>query len=157
MLDVISDPTGEETGSGTGGTVHCLQIKQNKALCAFFGIRSEDRVGEQELLKRAKVPGIRELSNRLNYVLVWQIFSPFKDLQDLASDRLKHHEHEHGTRSATSGDVVQQTAFPSFITKCATMFNKICQITLSAKSKCAAKERIRLFCKSTWENNRGRP
>jgi hypothetical protein len=105
-------------------------------------------VGERDLLKRAKVPGIRELSNRLNYMLVWRIFSPFGDLQDLASDRLKHHEHEHGTRSATSGDVVQQMAFPSFIQKCATMFNKIRQVTQSEKSKCATKERIILFCKS---------
>jgi hypothetical protein len=151
MLDVISDPTGEETGSGTGETVHHLQIKQNKALRAIFGIRSEDRVRERELLKRAKVPGIKELSNRLNYTLAWRIFSPFGDLQDLASDRLKQHEHEQETRSATSGDVVQQTAFPSFIKKCATMFNKIGQITLSAQSKCAAKERIRLFCKSISE------
>jgi hypothetical protein len=148
MLDVISDPTGEETGSGTGGTVHRLQIKQNKGLRAIFGIRSEDQVGEQELLKRAKVLGIRELSNRLNYMLAWRIFSPFGDLQDLASDRLNNHEHEHRTRSAASGDKVQQTAFPSFIKKCATIFIEIRQITLSAKSKCAAKERIRLFCKS---------
>jgi hypothetical protein len=64
------------------------------------------------------------------------------------NDRLKHHEHEHGTRSATSGDLVQQTSFPSFIKKCATTFNRIRQITLSAKSKCAAKGHIRSFSKS---------
>jgi hypothetical protein len=146
MLDVISDPTAEETSSGTGGTVHRLQIKQNKDIYAIFGIGPEDWVAERELLKKAKVPGIRELSSRLNYMLAWRIFSPFGDLQDLASDRLKHQEHEHKTKSATSGDVVQQTSFPSFIKKCVTMFKEIRQITLSAKSKCAAKGRIRLFC-----------
>jgi hypothetical protein len=77
MFDVIFDPTGEEAGSGTGGTVHRLQIKQNKGLCAIFGIRSEDRVEERKLLKRAKVLGIGELSNKLNYMLAWRIFSPF--------------------------------------------------------------------------------
>jgi hypothetical protein len=42
MLDVISDPTAEETSSGTGGTVHRLQIKQNKDIYAIFGIGPED-------------------------------------------------------------------------------------------------------------------
>jgi hypothetical protein len=88
-------------------------------------------------------------------MLAWRIFSSLGDLQDLASDRLKQHEHEHGTRSATSGDVVQQTAFPSLIKKCATMFNKIGQITLSEKSKCAAKERIILFMENLTHGNEG--
>jgi hypothetical protein len=129
MLDVISDPTGGETGTARemGGIVHRLQVKQNKALRAVLGIKSEDKIGEEKLLKRTKIPGIRELSCRLNYMLAWRVFSPFGDLQDLADGRLHHHEHDHGTRSSKRGDILQQTKFPSFIesvqsciTKCRT-------------------------------------
>jgi hypothetical protein len=56
MLDVISDPTGRETDTARemGGIVHRLRVKQNKALRAVIGIKSEDKIGEERLLKGTK-------------------------------------------------------------------------------------------------------
>jgi hypothetical protein len=49
MLDVISDPTKLEAGSSRekGGIIHCIQVKQNKALRAVFGIKAEEKIGVQ--------------------------------------------------------------------------------------------------------------
>jgi hypothetical protein len=78
------------------------------------------------------------------------VFSPFGDLQDLADGRLHHHEHDHGTRSSKRGDIVQQAKFPTFIKKCAVMYNEVQNITKACKSKMAAKKKIREWCAPTW-------
>lgn len=152
MLDVITDPTGGETGTARelGGILHRLQVKQNKALRAILGIKAEDKIGEEQLLRRTGIAGIRELSRRLNYMLAWRVFSPFGDLQDLADGKLKHHEHTHTTRASTRGDIVQQTNFPSFVKKCAVMYNEVSHLTKHAKSKAAAKALIKKWCKPVW-------
>jgi hypothetical protein len=49
--------------------------------------------------------------------MAWRTFSKNGDLLDLAAPRLRLQAHGHETRSATSGKLVQETKYSSFIKK----------------------------------------
>jgi hypothetical protein len=123
MIDVTTNPTGREKGSQT--TVQKIQLRQNAAMRACLGIRREDRVGTEQLLKKTGLAGIEELSTRASCMLSWRWFADKGDLQDIVAPRLQLQNHRLVPRSDTSGRIIQDTVFQSFAKKGATLFNAV--------------------------------
>jgi hypothetical protein len=50
-------------------------MKQNNAIRTALGVKREDHVGTDRLLRRSGLPGMVEMSTRANCTMAWQMIS----------------------------------------------------------------------------------